>query len=54
MGAKFPLYVGDSPDDCEAAGKAGMVFIAIGSGKKKQGEFARFKNAEAAIKGLFS
>lgn len=54
MGAKLPIYIGDSPDDCTAANAAGMAFVAIGKGEKRKGEFARFKNAEAAIRGLFS
>ena len=53
MGAKLLLYIGDSSDDCLAAARAGCAFVAIGKGKKKQGEFARFADANAAIRGLF-
>lgn len=54
MGVKFPIYIGDSPDDCAAANAAGVAFVAIGNGKKKQGEFARFPSAAIAIRRLFS
>ncbi len=52
MGTRLPLYIGDSPDDLSAAQAAGFAFVAIGKGKKKDGEFARFADVNAAIRGL--
>jgi len=53
LGAKLPVYVGDSVDDCEAARRAGCAFIAIGKGRAQAGEFARFSSVNDAIRGLF-
>jgi len=39
VGAKLPVYLGDSPDDCEAAARAGCAFVAIGNGAAQPGEF---------------
>jgi histidinol-phosphate aminotransferase len=52
-GAKFPVYFGDSSSDIMAAKRAGMCFIAIGKGKKKDGEFARFDSPDDAVRELF-
>jgi histidinol-phosphate aminotransferase len=54
LGAVLPAYIGDSPDDREAALRAGCAFVAIGKGKAQGGEFARFESANAAIRGLFA
>jgi HAD superfamily hydrolase (TIGR01509 family) len=50
LGARLPLYIGDSPDDCEAARRAGCPFVAIGKGKAQPGEFARFEDVNEAIR----
>jgi len=52
LGATLPIYIGDSPDDREAACRAGCAFIAIGKGKAQEGEFARFSNVNDAIRRL--
>ena len=52
LGALLPLYIGDSPDDREAARLAGCAFVAIGKGKAQPGEFARFPSVNDAIRGL--
>ncbi|MFA5929748.1 MAG: histidinol-phosphate transaminase [Candidatus Micrarchaeia archaeon] len=54
LGASLPLYIGDSPDDREAASRAGCAFVAIGKGKRQPGEFARFPNVNDAIRELFA
>jgi len=53
LGAKLPVYIGDSVDDCEAARRAGCAFVAIGRGKAQPGEVARFPNVNGAIRRLF-
>ncbi len=53
LGAKLPVYVGDSVDDCEAAARAGCAFVAIGRGNAQPGEFARFASVNDAIRRLF-
>ena len=53
LGAALPVYIGDSPDDREAAARAGCAFVAIGKGKAQAGEFARFSNVNEAIRRLF-
>jgi HAD superfamily phosphatase len=53
MGARLPVYIGDSVDDCEAAALAGCAFVAIGKGKARGWETARFANVNDAIRGLF-
>ena len=50
--ARLPVYIGDSPDDMEAAARAGCAFVAIGKGRRREGEFARFPNVNDAIRGL--
>lgn len=50
--ASLPLYIGDSVDDRLSANSAGMAFVAIGKGKKREGEFARFACADEAIRRL--
>jgi len=52
FGAERPVYVGDSSGDREAAANAGLAFVAIGKGKKQKGEFARFRNADEALRRL--
>ena len=52
LGALLPLYIGDSPDDREAARLAGCAFVAIGKGEAQEGEFARFASANEAVRGL--
>ena len=52
LGAKLPIYIGDSPDDREAARRAGCAFVAIGKGKAQEGEIARFASVNAAIRRL--
>jgi histidinol-phosphate aminotransferase len=53
LGARLPVYIGDSPDDYKAARQAGCAFVAIGRGRAKEGELARFASANDAIRGLF-
>ena len=53
LGARLPVYIGDSSDDREAAARAGCAFVAIGKGKAQEGEFARFASVNDAIRGLF-
>jgi len=52
-GSKRPIYVGDSAGDKQAAANAKMAFVAIGPGKQRAGELARFKNVNEAIRRLF-
>lgn len=54
LGAKLPLYIGDSADDRMAANNAGMAFVAIGRGKRQAGEFSRFASVNEAIRGLLA
>ncbi|MCX6771897.1 MAG: histidinol-phosphate transaminase [Candidatus Micrarchaeota archaeon] len=53
LGARLPVYIGDSADDCEAAARAGCAFVAIGKGKAREREAARYANVNDAIRGLF-
>lgn len=52
-GSVNPVYIGDSASDRAAAANAGMPFVAIMKGRMQKGEFARFGDVNAALRGLF-